>query len=76
MLDRLAKASKVEHETSEGFEKRRQLVGLLVESISLGKSQQEGRTEIQITYRFGPPPASDVESDGSFMPDFKNGNRS
>ena len=64
----------VEEDTSEGFEKRKQLVGLLVESISLGRSQQEGdRTEVQITYRFGPPPDSASESDGLSMPYFKNG---
>ncbi len=62
----------VEEATPEGFEKRKQLV----ESISLGKCQQERRAEVQITYRFGPPPDSNAESDGSFMPGFKNGNRS
>ena len=59
----------------EGFEKRKQLIGLLVESISLGRSQQEGRAEVRITYRFGPPPAPDAESDLS-MPGLKNGSRS
>ena len=64
----------VEEDTPEGFEKRKQLVGLLVESISLGKSQQEGRAEVQVTYRFGPPPASDAESEGdSSMSVVKNG---
>ena len=66
----------VEEDTPEAFEKRKQLVRLLVESISLGKSQQEGRAEVQITYRFGPPPASDAEFDDSFMPGLKNGSRS
>jgi len=66
----------VEEDTPEGFEKRNQLVGLLVASISLGKSQEEGRAEVQITYRFGPPLASDAESDDSFMPGLKNGSRS
>jgi hypothetical protein len=65
--------AEVEEDTAEGFEKRKQLVSLLVESISLGRSQQEGgRAEIQITYRFGPPPDSASESDLS-MPHFKNG---
>ena len=68
--------AEVEEDTPEGFEKRKQLVGLLVESISLGRSQQEGRAEVQITYRFGPPPGSDGETDGLSMPHFKNGNRS
>ena len=65
--------AEVEEDTPEGFEKRKQLVGLLVESISLGRSQQEGRAEVQITYRFGPPPGSDGETDGLSMPHFKNG---
>ena len=68
--------AEVEEDTPEGFEKRKQLVGLLVESISLGRSQQEGRAEVQITYRFGPPSASDAESEDLSMPHFKNGNRS
>ena len=55
----------------------REPVGLLVESISLGKRQQDGRTEVQTTYRFGQPPASEAESvDDLCMPDFKNGSRS
>jgi site-specific DNA recombinase len=66
----------VEEDSPEAFEKRKKLVGLLVESISLGKSQQEGRAEVQITYRFGPPPASDAESDELSMPVVKNGSRS
>jgi site-specific DNA recombinase len=67
----------VEVDTSKGFEKRKQLVGLLVESISLGRSQEGRRAEVQITYRFGPPSASDAESySGSSMPGFKNGSRS
>jgi hypothetical protein len=32
--------------------------------------------EVQITYRFAPPPASDAESDDSFMPGLKNGRAS
>jgi site-specific DNA recombinase len=67
----------VEEDTREGFEKRKQLVGLLVESISLGKSQQERRAEVQITYRFGPSPAPDAESEEDLsMPGLKNGSRS
>ena len=67
----------VEEDTPEGFEKRKQLVGLLVESISLGKSQEGGRAEVQITYRFGPPPDSVSESDEDLsMPVVKNGSRS
>jgi hypothetical protein len=67
----------IEEDTPEAFGKRKQLVGLLVESISLGKSQQEGRAEVQITYRFGPPPASDSASEEDLsMSVVKNGSRS
>jgi site-specific DNA recombinase len=77
LLSLRQRLEEVEDDTPEGFEKRKQLVGLLVESISLGKSQQqEGRAEVQITYRFGPPPASDTESDELSMPVVKNGSRS
>ena len=77
LLSLRKRLEEVEEDTPEGFEKRKQLVGLLVESISLGKSQQEGRAEVQITYRFGPPPASDAESEEDLsMPVVKNGSRS
>ena len=66
----------IEEATPEGFEKRKRLVGLLLESISLGKSQEGGRAEVRITYRFGPPSDSDAESDGLFVPHLKNGSRS
>jgi hypothetical protein len=66
----------IEEDTPEAFGKRKQLVGLLVESISLGKRQKDGRAETQITYRFGPPPDSEAESDNSSMPGLKNGRES
>src|SRR5215212_985353 len=75
LLSLRQRLDEVEEDTPEGFEKRKQLVRLLVESISLGKSQQEGRAEVQITYRFGPPPDSVSEEDLS-MPVGKNGSRS
>ena len=40
-----APGREIEEDTPEGFEKPKQLLGLLVDSISLGKSQQEGRAE-------------------------------
>jgi hypothetical protein len=67
--------NEVEEDTPEGFEKRKQLVGLLVESISLGRNQQEGRAEVQITYRFGPPDSAS-EPNALFVPHFKKGSRS
>ena len=77
LLSLRQRLEEVEDDTPEGFEKRKQLVGLLVESISLGKSQQEGRAEVQITYGFGPSPAPDAESEEDLsMPVVKNGSRS
>jgi chromosome segregation ATPase len=77
LLSLRQRLEEVEDDTPEGFEKRKQLVRLLVESISLGKSQQEGRAEVQITYRFGPPPDSVSESEEDLsMPVVKNGSLS
>jgi hypothetical protein len=77
LLSLRQRLEEVENDTPEWFEKHKQLLGLLVESISLGKSQQEGRAEVQITYRFGPPLASDAESEEDLsMPVVKNGSRS
>jgi hypothetical protein len=59
----------------EGFEKRKRLVGMLVESISLGRTQQDGRAEVRITYRFGSPDSAS-EPNALFVPHFKNGSRS
>jgi chromosome segregation ATPase len=67
----------IEEDTPEGFEKRKQLVGLLVAEVTVGKKPEDGRTEVRITYRFGPPPASGSASspsqEGLFVPGFKNG---
>jgi hypothetical protein len=51
-------------------------VKLLVQCISAGK-RADGRTEIKITYRFGPPAAEDAYPDEelSVVP-FKNGSLS
>jgi site-specific DNA recombinase len=69
--------AEVEEDTLEAFGERKELVRLLVESISLGKRQADGRAEVQITYRFGPPPALEAESDYELsMSVFKNGSRS
>jgi hypothetical protein len=45
--------SDVEEDTEEAFEKRRQLVKLLVAGIIAGKDE-DGRPDVRITYRFGP----------------------
>jgi site-specific DNA recombinase len=49
--------AEVEEDTPEAFAKRRQLVGLLVEGITLGRDEG-GQTSVEITYRFGPPDAT------------------
>jgi hypothetical protein len=70
----------VEEDTPEGFEKRKQLVELLVAEVTVGKKPEDSRTEVRITYRFGPPPASCSAGSpfqgGLFVPVVKNGNRS
>ncbi len=46
----------VEAGTQEAFDKRRELVRLLVDRIVVSRTE-EGRTKVDITYRFGPPTA-------------------
>ena len=74
------RAAEVEDGTKEAFRTRRQLVRLLVAEITVGKKPEDGRTEVRITYRFGPPPAaSDANyssEGGSFGDEVKNGSRS
>ena len=48
----------VEDGTKEAFRARRQLVRLLVAEVTVDKKPDSGETEVRITYRFGPPPAS------------------
>jgi Ca2+/Na+ antiporter len=70
----------VEYGTKEAFRTRRQLVRLLVAEVTVGKKPEDGRTEVRITYRFGPPPASgsagSPSQGGLFVSDVKNGSRS
>jgi hypothetical protein len=44
----------VEADTQEAFDKRRELVRLLVERTAVSRTE-EGRPKVDITYRFGPP---------------------
>jgi len=46
--------SEVEEDTEDAFGKRRELVRLLVESITVGRNE-DGQIEVQTTYRFSPP---------------------
>jgi hypothetical protein len=70
------RVEEVEGDTPEAFRARRRLVKLLVQSISAGKRPDDGRTEIQVTYRFGPPPVSAASPGQSSVGPFKNGSRS
>ena len=49
------RVEQVEGDTEEAFEKRRELVKLLVERINVDRDEDD-HTQVQITYRFGPPP--------------------
>jgi len=49
------RVAEVEADTDEAFQKRRELVRLLVDKITTRRAEN-GRVEVQITYRFGPPP--------------------
>jgi hypothetical protein len=53
----------VEQDTEEAFEKRRELVKLLVEKIAVSRAE-DGRAKVDITYRFGPPPEGANSADG------------
>jgi hypothetical protein len=69
--------AEVEKDTEEAFRARRQLVKLLVQSITVGKRREDGSIEVRITYRFGPPSPPPAEAGGeSVVPGLKNGSRS
>ena len=51
------RVEEVEADTEEAFEKRRELVRLIVERINVDRDE-DGHTQVQITYRFGPSPRS------------------
>ena len=76
LLSLRQRVAEIEENTPEAFRERRQLVGLLVQSISVGKREEDGRTEIQITYRFGPPSTSEVPEQDRSMVHIKNGSLS
>ncbi len=70
--------AEVEEDTEEAFRARRQLVKLLVQSITVGKKNEGGGIEVRITYRFGPPspPPGDAGGAERFMSGLKNGSLS
>jgi len=47
--------SEVESDTPEAFQKRRELVRLLLDGITIDRDEN-GDPRVEITYRFGPPP--------------------
>ena len=61
----------VEADTQEAFDKRRELVRLLVDRIAVSRTE-EGRPRLDITYRFGPPTA---ESAGECVDGIRNSGR-
>jgi site-specific DNA recombinase len=69
--------AEVEEDTEEAFRARRQLVKLLVQSITVGKRREDGSIEVRITYRFGPPSSPPAEAGGELsISSLKNGSRS
>ncbi|CAN5756008.1 hypothetical protein BH24ACT18_BH24ACT18_04120 [soil metagenome] len=54
--------AEVEADTDDAFEKRRELVKLLVQRIDLGRDE-EGRARARITYRFGPPSSAEGDAE-------------
>ena len=52
------RVEEVEEDTPEAYRKRRHLVRLLVSGITAGRDT-DGRLDVRITYRFGPPEGSD-----------------
>ena len=63
--------AEVEEDTPEAFLKRRQLARLLVAGITAGRNA-EGRPDVRITYRFGPPSADDSERKAEFVDGVQN----
>ena len=53
-----ARVEEVEGDTPEAYQKRRELVKLLVGGITTGK-HEDGSPDVRITYRFGPPELAD-----------------
>ncbi len=77
LLTLRGRIAEVEEDAEEAFRARRQLVKLLVQSITVGKTHEDGGIEVRITYRFGPPSPPSAEAGGeSFVTGLKNGSRS
>jgi hypothetical protein len=59
--------AEVERDTEEAFESRRELARLLVEKTIVG-CDEEGRTKVDITYRFRPPEVAVGEDSAHRVP--------
>jgi uncharacterized membrane protein YqgA involved in biofilm formation len=55
------RTAEVEAETEEAQATRRELVRLLVEAVKVDRTE-EGKTRVQITYRFGPPASPEPQN--------------
>ena len=75
LLSLRRRLAEVEKDKPEAFRERKQLVELLVETVSVGK-QDDGRREKQVTYRFGPPSVSRVSEEALSVVHRKNGSLS
>jgi len=58
--------SEVEADTPEAFQKRRELVRLLVEGITVDRDEND-HPRVEITYRFGPPPEDSFVPEDTFL---------
>ena len=79
LLELRERLAEVEEDTEDAFRARRQLVKLLVQSITVGKKDEDDGIEVRITYRFGPPSPPPAEAAGGeepFMAGVKNGSLS
>jgi site-specific DNA recombinase len=65
------RVSEVEADTPEAFQKRRELVRLLVERITVDRDEND-HPRVEITYRFGPPPENSVLPDNSVVKSVQN----
>ncbi len=70
------RAEEIEEDTPEAFDKRQQLVRLLVEGVTLGRDE-DGETTVEVTYRFGPPDGTagdteDVVTNVRNSPEYSN----
>ncbi len=74
VVERVSRLGERSHEDAA----RRLIVLATQESCRLrrGLPDRYGFAEARMTYRFGPPPASDADSDDSSMPVLKNGSLS